>query len=46
MDQWLYDFTQGVGTVSSAGGNITAASITNFPALFANGIAMAIGQMA
>jgi len=42
---WLFDFTSGVGTTKNAGGNMTAANVANFPALFANGIAMTIGQM-
>lgn len=44
--QWLFDFTSGLGTTSSAGGNVTVANVANFPALFANGIAMAVAQMA
>jgi len=43
---WLFDYNAGVGTVRSAGGNLTLANIANFPALFSNGMAMAIGQMA
>jgi hypothetical protein len=43
--QWLFDFTSGLGTTRSMGGNITAANVANFPALFANGLAMTIGQM-
>ena len=43
--QWLFDFTSGFGTTKSAGGNVTAANVENFPALFANGMAMTIGQM-
>jgi len=43
---WLFDYNAGVGTVVSAGGNLTLANVANFPALFANNIAMAIGQMA
>jgi len=42
---WLFDFTSGLGTTMSAGGNLTVANVANFPALFANGLAMAIGQM-
>lgn len=42
---WLFDYNAGVGTVRSAGGNLTVANVANFPALFANGMAMAIGQM-
>jgi len=42
---WLFDYNAGVGTVSGAGGNVTLANVANFPALFANGMAMAIGQM-
>jgi len=42
---WLFDYNAGVGTVRAAGGNLTLANIANFPALFANGVAMAIGQM-
>ncbi|KAF9790710.1 RmlC-like cupin [Thelephora terrestris] len=42
---WLFDFTSGLGTTRSAGGNVTAANVANFPALFANGLAMTIGQM-
>jgi len=44
-EDWLFDFTSDLGTTRSAGGNITAASVANFPALFANGLAMTIGQM-
>ena len=43
--QWLFDYTSGLGTTKSAGGNLTAANVANFPALFANGLAMTIGQM-
>jgi len=43
---WLFDFTSSPSTVSTAGGNITAANVANFPALFANGLAMTVGQMA
>jgi hypothetical protein len=43
--QWLFDFTSGMGTMRSAGGNMTAANVATFPALFANGIAMTIGHM-
>jgi oxalate decarboxylase/phosphoglucose isomerase-like protein (cupin superfamily) len=43
---WLFDYNAGVGTTKSAGGNLTLANVANFPALFANGMAMAIGQMA
>jgi len=43
--QWLFDFTSGLGTTSNAGGNITAANVANFPALFANGMAMAVAQI-
>jgi len=43
---WLFDFNAGVGTTISAGGNLTLANVANFPALFANGMAMAIGQLA
>ncbi|KAF9645283.1 spherulin 1a [Thelephora ganbajun] len=43
---WLFDYNAGVGTVRSAGGNSTLANVANFPALFANGMAMAIGHMA
>jgi len=42
---WLFDFTSGLGTTSSAGGNVTVASVANFPALFANGMAMAVAQI-
>jgi hypothetical protein len=42
----MFDFTTGVGTGVSAGGNLTLANVANFPALLANGMAMAIGQMA
>ena len=45
LTQWLFDYTSGLGTTKSAGGNITAANVANFPALFANGLAMTIGQM-
>lgn len=45
LPQWLFDFTSGLGTTKNAGGSITAANVANFPALFANGIAMTIGQM-
>lgn len=45
LPQWLFDYTSGLETTESAGGNITVASVANFPALFANGIAMAIVQM-
>jgi len=43
---WLFDYNAGVGTTRSAGGNLTVANVANFPALFANGMAMAIGQLA
>jgi hypothetical protein len=42
----LFDYNAGVGTARNAGGNITVSSIANFPALFANGMAMAVVQMA
>jgi len=42
----LFDYNAGVGTTRNAGGNLTVATIANFPALFANGMAMAVGQMA
>lgn len=42
---WMFDFTTGFGTTRSAGGNVTSANVANFPALFANGIAMTIAQM-
>lgn len=42
---WLFDFTSGLGTTRNAGGNMTAANVANFPALFANGMAMTIAQM-
>jgi len=42
---WMFDYTTGLGTTKSAGGNLTAANVANFPALFANGLAMTIGQM-
>ena len=45
LTQWLFDYTSGLGTTKSAGGNLTAANVANFPALFANGLAMTIGQM-
>ena len=32
--------------MSAAGGNLTVANVANFPALFANGMAMAVAQMA
>jgi len=44
--QWLFDYNAGVGTTMNAGGNLTVATIANFPALFANGMAMAVGQLA
>jgi len=44
-EDWLFDFTSDLGTTRSAGGNITAANVANFPALFANGMAMTIVQM-
>lgn len=43
---WLFDYNAGVGTTRNAGGNLTVANIANFPALFANGMALAVGQMA
>jgi len=43
---WLFDYNAGVGTVRNAGGNLTLANVANFPALFANNMAMAVGQMA
>jgi len=43
---WLFDYNAGVGTVRNAGGNLTVANVANFPALFANGMAMAVGQVA
>jgi hypothetical protein len=46
VDQWLFDFKAGVGTVRNAGGNVTAANVGNFPALIANGMAMAIVDLA
>ena len=45
LSQWLFDYTSGLGTTKSAGGNLTAANVANFPALFANGLAMTVGQM-
>jgi len=42
----LFDFNAGVGTARNAGGNVTVANVANFPALFANGLAMAVVQMA
>jgi len=41
----MFDFTSGLDTTVSAGGNLTLANVANFPALFANGLAMAIGQI-
>lgn len=43
---WLFDYNAGVGTTRNAGGNLTVANIANFPALFANGMALAVGQLA
>jgi oxalate decarboxylase/phosphoglucose isomerase-like protein (cupin superfamily) len=42
---WLFDFTSGLGTTQTAGGNLTVANVANFPALFANGLAMAVAQI-
>jgi len=44
-EDWVFDFTSGLGTARNAGGNMTAANVANFPALFANGMAMTIGQI-
>ena len=44
--QWLFDFGAGVGTATNGGGTVTVANVANFPALFANGMAMAVVQMA
>ena len=46
LAQWLFDFTSSTATTNSTGGNVTSASVANFPALFANGLAMTIAQMA
>jgi len=43
---WLFDYNAGVGTVRNAGGNLTLANVANFPALFANNMAMAVGSIA
>ena len=43
--QWIFDYNAGVGTTRAAGGNLTVSNVANFPALFANGIAMAIGDL-
>lgn len=43
--QWVFDFTSNFSTTKSAGGNLTVATVASFPALFGNGIAMAIAQM-
>jgi len=40
---WMFDFT--TGTIDSAGGSLSPANVANFPALFANGIAMTIGNV-
>jgi len=45
-NDWMFDFNAGVGATTTAGGTLTVASIANLPALFANGMAMAIGHMA
>jgi len=45
-NDWLFDYNAGVGTTRNAGGNLTVANVANFPALFANGMALAVGQMA
>jgi len=42
---WLFDFTSDLGTTRGAGGNLTSANVANFPALFANGLAMTVGRM-
>jgi len=42
---WIFDYGAGVGTTRAAGGNLTVSNVANFPALFANGMAMAIGEM-
>jgi len=41
----VFDYNAGVGTTRNAGGNLTLANVANFPALFANGLAMAVVQM-
>ncbi|KAF9647166.1 hypothetical protein BDM02DRAFT_3188242 [Thelephora ganbajun] len=43
----LFNYNAGVGvTRRNASGTLTVVNIPNFPALFANGMAMAVGQMA
>jgi len=45
-NDWIFDYNAGVGTTRAAGGNLTVSNVANFPALFANGMALAIGDMA
>lgn len=42
----MFDYNAGVGTTRAAGGSLTVSNVANFPALFANGMALAIGDMA
>lgn len=43
--EYVFDFNQGVGVVSGAGGNLTIANVADFPYLYGKGMALSVGRL-